>query len=58
MGDSRGCQKDVAFGKGKSPLIFKLAGPSCVVYGKCKEVSSCGEPYKNVEEVLADVLDF
>ncbi|MBO8154003.1 FAD-dependent thymidylate synthase [Thermovirga sp.] len=42
----------------KAPLIFKLAGPSCVVYGKCKEVSSCGEPYKNVEEVLADVLDF
>lgn len=36
-----------------SPEVFKLGGPSCIVYGECKESHPCGEPYKNIDEMLA-----
>lgn len=37
-----------------SPEIFGLAGPSCVVCGKCAEAHSCGEPYENMEKMLSE----
>jgi thymidylate synthase (FAD) len=48
----------LALAREKAPMIFNMAGPACVVSGKCKEATSCGNPYTTVEEVLADVLDF
>lgn len=35
----------------EAPLLFHLAGPSCV-FGPCEEARPCGRPYKNVEDVL------
>ena len=35
-----------------SPELFKLGGPSCIVYGQCKEVHPCGDPYKDMESML------
>jgi thymidylate synthase (FAD) len=31
-----------------APLLFNFVGPSCIVEGKCKEVKSCGQPYKDM----------
>lgn len=39
------CQK-------KAPAIFESAGPTCLTYGKCREVQSCGNPFKTMEELL------
>lgn len=36
-----------------APVIFKLAGPSCVRTGKCRESRPCGKPYENMEALLA-----
>lgn len=36
-----------------APEIFGLAGPSCVVLGKCSEARSCGAPYKYMGELLS-----
>lgn len=36
-----------------SPEIFEIAGPSCVVSGKCEEAHPCGEPYENMEKMLS-----
>ncbi|GHV28082.1 flavin-dependent thymidylate synthase [Synergistales bacterium] len=33
--------------------LFVIAGPSCLTDGKCREASSCGSPFKNIEELLA-----
>ena len=37
-----------------APLLFAAAGPSCVVTGKCGEAHPCGEPYKDMESLLAE----
>jgi thymidylate synthase (FAD) len=36
-----------------APLIFGLAGPSCVTRDRCEESRPCGRPYKNMEDLLA-----
>ncbi len=36
-----------------APVIFKLAGPSCI-YGGCEEARPCGRPYKDMEDILAE----
>ncbi|MDR3265641.1 MAG: FAD-dependent thymidylate synthase [Synergistaceae bacterium] len=35
-----------------APVIFEMAGPSCVREGECREARSCGRPYKNMEDLL------
>ncbi|MBR0257418.1 MAG: FAD-dependent thymidylate synthase [Synergistaceae bacterium] len=35
----------------KAPVIFDKAGPGCI-FGKCGEARTCGNPYKNMEELL------
>lgn len=35
----------------KAPVLFAKAGPSCI-FGKCEEAKSCGQPYKDMEELL------
>ncbi len=37
-----------------APLIFDAAGPSCVTGGKCTEAHSCGNPYKDMEQILSE----
>ncbi|WP_286846316.1 MULTISPECIES: FAD-dependent thymidylate synthase [Aminobacterium] len=37
-----------------SPVIFALAGPSCVVNGVCGEARPCGKPFRSVEELLEE----
>jgi thymidylate synthase (FAD) len=36
-----------------APLIFDLAGPSCVTKGQCEESRPCDRPYKDMEDLLA-----
>ena len=36
----------------KAPLLFWKAGPDCI-FGRCHETRSCGNPYKNMKELLA-----
>ncbi|MDR2178788.1 MAG: FAD-dependent thymidylate synthase [Synergistaceae bacterium] len=36
-----------------APVTFDLAGPSCVRTGRCLESRPCGDPYKNMEDLLA-----
>ncbi len=36
-----------------APVLFGMAGPSCVVEGACREAHSCGQPYKDMEDVLS-----
>jgi thymidylate synthase (FAD) len=36
-----------------APLVFGLAGPSCVTRERCEESRPCGRPYKNMEDLLA-----
>jgi thymidylate synthase (FAD) len=36
-----------------APVIFELAGPSCVRTGLCRESRACGSPYKSMEDLLA-----
>lgn len=40
--------------RAKAPVLFKTAGPSCVRCGVCQEARSCGNPYKNMEALLAN----
>ncbi len=35
------------------PVLFATAGPSCVAEGACREAHSCGQPYKDMEDVLS-----
>lgn len=35
----------------KAPVLFELAGPSCI-FGKCEESRTCGKNYKSMEELL------
>jgi thymidylate synthase (FAD) len=35
-----------------APLLFSVAGPSCITEGKCREKTSCGHPFKRVEELF------
>lgn len=37
-----------------APVIFNLAGPSCVVNGKCNEARPCGHPFHSMEELLKE----
>lgn len=36
-----------------APVVFGLAGPSCVKAGQCRESRTCGKPYKSMEDLLA-----
>ncbi|MCD8163323.1 MAG: FAD-dependent thymidylate synthase [Synergistaceae bacterium] len=36
-----------------APVLFAAAGPSCVAEGSCHEAHSCGQPYKNMEDMLS-----
>lgn len=36
-----------------APEIFDIAGPSCVVSGKCNEAHPCGTPYRDIGELLS-----
>jgi thymidylate synthase (FAD) len=35
-----------------APILFALAGPSCVISGACRERHSCGRPFGSMEELL------
>ena len=35
-----------------APLLFAMAGPSCLILGACGEMSPCGSPYGSLEELL------
>lgn len=35
-----------------APVLFRTAGPSCAVLGKCGEAHPCGMPYSSTEELL------
>lgn len=37
----------------KAPILFSVAGPDCVVRGRCSESRPCGSPFSSVEEVLS-----
>ncbi|MDR1376902.1 MAG: FAD-dependent thymidylate synthase [Synergistaceae bacterium] len=36
-----------------APVVFGLAGPSCVATGQCRESRGCNNPYKSMEDLLA-----
>ncbi|MDO5115780.1 MAG: FAD-dependent thymidylate synthase [Synergistaceae bacterium] len=36
-----------------APQLFDSAGPSCVVAGRCAEAHPCGEPYRDMEQLLS-----
>lgn len=36
-----------------APVLFVTAGPSCVTEGACREAHSCGQPYKDMEDMLS-----
>ena len=36
-----------------APVVFNLAGPSCVKTGQCRESRTCGKPYDSMEDLLA-----
>ena len=38
-----------------APVIFGLAGPSCVRTGQCQESRSCGRPFESMEDLLATI---
>lgn len=46
-------KKMLALARDKAPMLFSVAGPDCVVRGRCFESRSCGSPYSSVEEVLS-----
>jgi thymidylate synthase (FAD) len=35
-----------------APLLFEVAGPSCLTEGKCRESNGCKQPFKDVEELF------
>ena len=37
----------------KAPVLFEKAGPSCI-FGKCEEARTCGNPYRDMEELILD----
>ena len=37
-----------------APQLFDIAGPSCVTEGKCAEAHPCGNPYKDMEQLLSE----
>lgn len=38
----------------EAPLLFKTAGPTCVVAGECREIHPCGQPFASVEDILSE----
>ncbi|MDO9509464.1 MAG: FAD-dependent thymidylate synthase [Thermovirgaceae bacterium] len=44
----------LAIVRDKAPCLFSLAGPDCVVRGRCFENRPCGSPFSNVDEVLSE----
>ena len=40
-----------------APILFKTAGPSCIIKGKCEEASPCGDPYVDINQVVKPFLD-
>lgn len=46
-------RKMLSLAREKAPGLFSVAGPDCVVRGRCFESRPCGNPYSSVEEVLA-----
>jgi len=38
--------------RGVAMELFRLAGPSCVVNGRCDEERPCGRPFSSVEDLL------
>ena len=38
----------------EAPVIFNIAGPSCVVKGACCEARPCGKPFHSIEELLEE----
>lgn len=47
-------RKMLRIARQSAPLLFKTAGPSCVISGECREMNPCGRPYASVEEVLSE----
>ena len=37
----------------KAPVLFEKAGPDCI-FGKCNESKSCGNIYKDMDDLLSD----
>lgn len=37
----------------EAPVLFSVAGPDCVVRGRCFESRPCGSPFTTVEEALS-----
>lgn len=37
----------------EAPVLFSVAGPDCVVRGRCFESRPCGSPFSTVEEALS-----
>ncbi len=35
-----------------APLIFAVAGPSCITEGQCRETRSCGNPFRSIEDLI------
>jgi len=35
-----------------APLLFRTAGPTCVIYGEFREMNPCGKPYESLESLL------
>lgn len=35
-----------------APLLFSIAGPSCITEGRCREKTPCGNPFKRVEDLF------
>lgn len=44
-------RKMLALCREKAPILFEKAGPSCI-FGSCHEARFCGQPYKDMEELL------
>jgi thymidylate synthase (FAD) len=40
--------------KEAAPELFSIGGPSCVTNGVCTETHSCGDPYPDMETMLAE----
>lgn len=40
-----------------APMLFKTAGPSCIIKGNCTEANPCGDPYVDINQVVKPFLD-
>ena len=50
-GTARGMLREA---RAAAPQLFDIAGPSCVTEGKCAEAHPCGNPYKDMEQLLSE----